>query len=259
MLHDDASPHPEALLALLAGAADDPDADVLGPMLREWPSLKRLLELGVTISGTGRRETGLERGEYDQGQYSELRPVLAVNTAGHAGAPPGPRRARRVRRRAADLRQRPRLRLAGRRRRPPHGRGAAGGRLPRRGRPPRAAAYAADRPAHPLPGAARRAVHPARQRPPARAAAAGRPAGARHASSGCSASWLVRSPGRGARRPRGATSRSLRIPRRPAGRPAGPAGSGRPPTPRPSGALLRAVVAALPARARLPSATWRPR
>jgi GT2 family glycosyltransferase len=82
VLHDDAAPHPEALLALLAGAADDPTADVLGPMLREWPSLKRLLELGVTISGTGRRETGLERGEYDQGQYSEPRHVLSVNTAG---------------------------------------------------------------------------------------------------------------------------------------------------------------------------------
>lgn len=82
VLHDDASPHPEALLALLAGTAEDPEADVLGPMLREWPSLKRLLELGVTISGTGRRETGLERGEYDQGQYSDIRPVLAVNTAG---------------------------------------------------------------------------------------------------------------------------------------------------------------------------------
>ena len=82
LLHDDASPHPEALLALLAGAAEDPDADVLGPMLREWPSLRAVLELGVTISGTGRRETGLERGEYDQGQYAEMRPVLAVNTAG---------------------------------------------------------------------------------------------------------------------------------------------------------------------------------
>ena len=137
LLHDDASPHPEALLALLAGAAEDPDADVLGPMLREWPSLKAVLELGVTISGTGRRETGLERGEYDQGQYAEVRPVLAVNTAGHAGPAPGPRGARRVRRRAADVRQRPRLRLAGRERRPPHGRGAAGGRLPRRGRAPR--------------------------------------------------------------------------------------------------------------------------
>ncbi|MBJ7358435.1 glycosyltransferase family 2 protein [Nocardioides sp.] len=82
LLHDDTNPHPEALLALLAGTAEHPDADVLGPMLREWPSLKAVLELGVTISGTGRRETGLERGEYDQGQYAEVRPVLAVNTAG---------------------------------------------------------------------------------------------------------------------------------------------------------------------------------
>jgi GT2 family glycosyltransferase len=82
ILHDDANPDPGALEALLAAAAADPDADVLGPKLREWPSLKRLLELGVTISGTGRRETGLERGEYDQGQHDEIRTVLAVNTAG---------------------------------------------------------------------------------------------------------------------------------------------------------------------------------
>ncbi|KQW49417.1 hypothetical protein ASC77_12170 [Nocardioides sp. Root1257] len=82
ILHDDANPDPGALAALLAAAAADPDADVLGPKLREWPSLKRLLELGITISGTGRRETGLERGEYDQGQHDEVRRVLAVNTAG---------------------------------------------------------------------------------------------------------------------------------------------------------------------------------
>ncbi|MGB0100144.1 MAG: glycosyltransferase, partial [Nocardioides sp.] len=71
-----------ALSALLAAAGEDPTADVLGPKLREWPSLRRLLELGVTMSGTGRRETGLERGEYDQGQHDEVREVLAVNTAG---------------------------------------------------------------------------------------------------------------------------------------------------------------------------------
>jgi GT2 family glycosyltransferase len=82
ILHDDANPDPGALEALLAAAEADPTADVLGPKLREWPSLKRLLELGVTISGTGRRETGLERGEYDQGQHDEVREVLAVNTAG---------------------------------------------------------------------------------------------------------------------------------------------------------------------------------
>jgi GT2 family glycosyltransferase len=82
LLHDDSNPAPDALERLLAAAGDDPRADVLGPKLREWPSLKRLLEVGVTISATGRRETGLEPGEYDQGQHDEVRQVLAVNTAG---------------------------------------------------------------------------------------------------------------------------------------------------------------------------------
>ena len=82
ILHDDANPAPDALTQLLAAADADPDADILGPKLREWPSLRRLLEVGVTISGTGRRETGLEHGEYDQGQHDEIRTVLAVNTAG---------------------------------------------------------------------------------------------------------------------------------------------------------------------------------
>ena len=82
ILHDDSTPAPDALEALLAAAAVAPDADILGPKLREWPSLKRLLELGVSISATGRRETGLERGEYDQGQHDDVRKVLAVNTAG---------------------------------------------------------------------------------------------------------------------------------------------------------------------------------
>ena len=82
IIHDDANPAPDALAALLAAAEADPEADVLGPKLREWPSLRRLLEVGVTISGTGRRETGLERSEYDQGQHDDIRTVLAVNTAG---------------------------------------------------------------------------------------------------------------------------------------------------------------------------------
>ena len=82
LLHDDANPAPDALEALLAAAAEFPEADVLGPKLREWPSLRRLLEVGLTITGTGHRETGLERGEYDQGQHDEVRRVLAVNTAG---------------------------------------------------------------------------------------------------------------------------------------------------------------------------------
>lgn len=82
LLHDDSNPEPTALAALLGAAAEHPDAAVLGPKLREWPSLRRLLEVGLTISGTGHRETGLERGEYDQGQHDAVREVLAVNTAG---------------------------------------------------------------------------------------------------------------------------------------------------------------------------------
>ena len=82
LLHDDSNPAPDALEVLLGATAIRPDADFIGPKLREWPSLKRLLEIGVTISGTGRRETGLERGEYDQGQHDNIREVLAVNSAG---------------------------------------------------------------------------------------------------------------------------------------------------------------------------------
>ena len=82
LLHDDSNPDPSALAELLAAAEEHPDAAALGPKLREWPSLRRLLEVGLTITGTGHRETGLERGEYDQGQHDAVREVLAVNTAG---------------------------------------------------------------------------------------------------------------------------------------------------------------------------------
>ncbi|WP_232679495.1 glycosyltransferase family 2 protein [Nocardioides sp. R-C-SC26] len=82
LLHDDARPAPDALRQLLNAARQREDVAVLGPKLREWPSLRRILEIGVTISGTGRRETGLERGEYDQGQHDQPSEVLAVNTAG---------------------------------------------------------------------------------------------------------------------------------------------------------------------------------
>ncbi|HET6151526.1 MAG TPA: glycosyltransferase family 2 protein [Marmoricola sp.] len=83
LLHDDSNPSQECLEHLVAAAEAAPDdLAVLGPKIREWPSLKRLLEVGVTLTGTGQRETGLERGEYDQGQHDEPHRVLAVNTAG---------------------------------------------------------------------------------------------------------------------------------------------------------------------------------
>lgn len=84
LLHDDANPDPRCLERLVEAVSTAARSDVVavGPKIREWPSLKRLLEVGVTLSGTGARETGLERGEYDQGQHDQQHDVLAVNTAG---------------------------------------------------------------------------------------------------------------------------------------------------------------------------------
>ncbi len=82
LLHDDSSVLPETLSGLLDTATSAPDIAIVGPKIREWPSLQRLLEVGLTVTGTGGRETGLEAGEPDAGQHDRSRTVLAVNTAG---------------------------------------------------------------------------------------------------------------------------------------------------------------------------------
>jgi len=82
LLHDDCAPAPDALACLLDEATAADDVAVVGPKIREWPSLRRLLEVGVTLTGTGQRDTGLETGEPDQGQHDRPRDVLAVSSAG---------------------------------------------------------------------------------------------------------------------------------------------------------------------------------
>ncbi|MGJ9413456.1 glycosyltransferase [Aeromicrobium sp. CF4.19] len=82
LLHDDAAVVPQSLAGLLDVATSADDIAVVGPKIREWPSLRRLLEVGLTITSTGGRETGLETGEPDAGQHDWARDVLAVNTAG---------------------------------------------------------------------------------------------------------------------------------------------------------------------------------
>lgn len=82
LLHDDAVVGPDTLSALLDEATSEEDVAVVGPKIREWPSLRRLLEVGLTVTSTGARETGLETGEPDAGQHDWPRDVLAVNTAG---------------------------------------------------------------------------------------------------------------------------------------------------------------------------------
>ncbi|WP_262380081.1 glycosyltransferase family 2 protein [Nonomuraea sp. PA05] len=82
LLHDDCAPDRRALEMLLSAAEQDPKAAVLGPKLRDWIDRRRLLEIGVTVGRTGRRDTGLEPREFDQGQHDGTREVLSVSTAG---------------------------------------------------------------------------------------------------------------------------------------------------------------------------------
>ncbi|MEU5029759.1 glycosyltransferase family 2 protein [Streptomyces milbemycinicus] len=82
LLHDDCAPAPDALAELLRVADDHPRAAIVGPKLRSWYDSRQLLEVGVSIARSGRRWTGLERREQDQGQHDQVRPVLSVSTAG---------------------------------------------------------------------------------------------------------------------------------------------------------------------------------
>ncbi|NLU75900.1 glycosyltransferase [Streptomyces sp. HNM0575] len=82
LLHDDCSPEPDALARLLRIVDADPEATLVGPKLRSWYDRRQLLEAGVTIANSGRRWTGVERREQDQGQHDQVRTVLSVSTAG---------------------------------------------------------------------------------------------------------------------------------------------------------------------------------
>jgi GT2 family glycosyltransferase len=82
LLHDDSEPAPDALEQLLAGARDAPAAAVFGPKIMDWSDRDVLLEAGTTIDRAGRRITGIEPREVDQGQHDGDRDVLAVSSAG---------------------------------------------------------------------------------------------------------------------------------------------------------------------------------
>lgn len=82
LLHDDSVPAHDALAHLLRTADGDPNIAVLGPKVRDFGDRRVLHELGVAIDGAGRRWTGLDRLEFDQGQHDGVRDVLAVGSAG---------------------------------------------------------------------------------------------------------------------------------------------------------------------------------
>ncbi|GAA4802300.1 glycosyltransferase [Streptomyces ziwulingensis] len=87
LLHDDCAPEPDALAQLLRVVETEyelgrEDVAVVGPKLRGWYDRRQLLEVGVTIADSGRRWTGLDRREQDQGQHDHVKTVLSVSTAG---------------------------------------------------------------------------------------------------------------------------------------------------------------------------------
>ncbi|WP_129308806.1 glycosyltransferase [Streptomyces sp. L2] len=87
LLHDDCAPEPDALAQLLRVVDTElelgrDDVAVVGPKLRGWYDRRQLLEVGVSIANSGRRWTGLDRREQDQGQHDHVRSVLSVSTAG---------------------------------------------------------------------------------------------------------------------------------------------------------------------------------
>jgi GT2 family glycosyltransferase len=87
LLHDDSAPDPDALAQLLRVVENElelgrDDVAVVGPKLRGWYDKRQLLEVGVSIANSGRRWTGLDRREQDQGQHDHVRSVLSVSTAG---------------------------------------------------------------------------------------------------------------------------------------------------------------------------------
>jgi GT2 family glycosyltransferase len=84
LLHDDAIPAPDALQQLLAHALAE-RLDITGPKLllpRRRQAGQQISEVGVSISGTGRRELGVDVGEIDQGQRDEPAERLGVSTCG---------------------------------------------------------------------------------------------------------------------------------------------------------------------------------
>ena len=82
LLHDDCEPAADALEQMLTAASRSRSVAVLGPKLKDLSDRRVVREAGITTDRAGRRLTGVEPGEIDQGQHDGSRAVLAVSSAG---------------------------------------------------------------------------------------------------------------------------------------------------------------------------------
>ncbi|WP_175559168.1 glycosyltransferase family 2 protein [Sanguibacter gelidistatuariae] len=82
LFHDDSAPAPDALSHLLRGLEHTASVAVAGAKQVRWENADELIEVGFTVSRSGRRMTGVEQGEIDQGQHDSRDDVLAVGLTG---------------------------------------------------------------------------------------------------------------------------------------------------------------------------------
>lgn len=82
LFHDDSAPDPHALDHLLRALEHTSNVAVAGSKQVRWDEPDELLEVGYTVSRSGRRMTGVEDGELEQGQHDSREDVLAVGLTG---------------------------------------------------------------------------------------------------------------------------------------------------------------------------------
>ena len=82
LLHDDSAPEPAALAELLRAVEVAPSVGIAGCKQQTWSGTPQVIEVGLATSRFGRRMTGLDGPEVDQGQHDARDDVLAVGTAG---------------------------------------------------------------------------------------------------------------------------------------------------------------------------------
>lgn len=82
VLHEGAAARTTSLELLVKAARQSPSVGIAGPKIVGWDEPRRLIELGVLITRSGRRIASPARGEADQGQHDGRTDVLAVATNG---------------------------------------------------------------------------------------------------------------------------------------------------------------------------------
>jgi GT2 family glycosyltransferase len=82
VVHDGAAARTSTLEQLLGAVRRSPSVGVAGPKIVGWDEPRRLVELGIQITHSGRPIASPARGEADQGQHDGRTDVLAVSTSG---------------------------------------------------------------------------------------------------------------------------------------------------------------------------------